>query len=57
MTPILELIEGDEAKDIPPSDDPARDSLVVVNGMESMVGAMYQQMVELVDACPSCAPS
>ena len=29
---------------------------VVVNGMESMVGAMYQQMVELV-TYPSCAPS
>ena len=48
VTPILELIEGDEAQDIPPSDDPTRDSLVVVHGMESMAGAMYQQMVELV---------
>ena len=48
VTPILELIEGDEAQDIPPSDDPTRDSLVVLHGMESMVGAMYQQMVELV---------
>ena len=48
VTPTLELIEGDDAKDIPPSDDPTRDSLVVVHGMESMLGAMYQQMVELV---------
>jgi hypothetical protein len=48
VTPTLALIEGDESEDIPPSDDPARDSLVVVHGMESMVGAMYQQMVELV---------
>ena len=48
VTPMLELIEGDESADIPPSDDPTRDSLVVIHGMESMTGSMYQQMVELV---------
>jgi hypothetical protein len=50
VTPILALIEGDESQDIPPTDDPARDALTVVNGMESMAGAMYQQMVELLTA-------
>jgi hypothetical protein len=48
VSPILAHITGDESEDIPPSDDPARDSLVVVNGMESMTGSMYQQMVELL---------
>ncbi len=48
VTPILAAIEGDEAEDIPPSDDPARDTLIVVNGMESMLAAMYQQQVELL---------
>ena len=44
--PLLEQILGDEQSDIPPSDDPQRDSLVLANGLESMVAAMYQQMVE-----------
>jgi hypothetical protein len=46
VPPIFENINGDEAKDIPPSDDPARDMLATVNAMESMDGAMYQGMVE-----------
>jgi hypothetical protein len=50
ITPIVDRIVGDESQDIPPSDDPARDTLTVVNGMESMAGAMYQQMVELLTA-------
>jgi hypothetical protein len=50
ITPILARIEGDESQGIPPSDDPARDTLTVVNGLESMAGAMYQQMVELLTA-------
>ena len=48
VTPILTVIEGDEDEDIPPSDDPARDSLTTIDGLESMAGAMYQQMVELL---------
>jgi hypothetical protein len=44
--PLLEQILGDEEQGIPPSDDPQRDSLVLANGLESMVAAMYQQMVE-----------
>jgi len=46
VPPIFENINGDEAKDIPPSDDPARDMLATVNAWESMDGAMYQGMVE-----------
>ena len=46
VPPIFENINGDEAKDIPPSDDPARDMLATVNALESMDGAMYQGMVE-----------
>jgi hypothetical protein len=46
VPPIFENIEGDDAKDIPPSDDPARDMLATVNAWESMDGAMYQGMVE-----------
>jgi hypothetical protein len=46
VNPMFTQITGDEAQDIPPSDDPARDSLTVSNAFESMTGAMYQQMVE-----------
>jgi len=45
VPPIFENINGDEAKDIPPSDDPARDMIATVNAWESMDGAMYQTMV------------
>jgi hypothetical protein len=46
VPPIFENIDGDEAKGIPPTDDPARDMLATVNAWESMDGAMYQGMVE-----------
>ena len=46
IDPIIDAIEGDEELDIPPSDEPARDWLVLVNGLESMASAMYQQFVE-----------
>ena len=46
IDPIIEAIEGDEELDIPPSDEPARDWLVLVNGLESMASAMYEQFVE-----------
>ena len=46
VPPIFENINGDEAKDIPPSDDPARDMLATVNAWETVDGAMYQGMVE-----------
>jgi hypothetical protein len=46
VPPIFENINGDEAKGIPPSDDPARDMLATVQAWESMDGAMYQGMVE-----------
>ena len=39
VTPVLATIED--------SDDQARDTLTTIDGMESMAGAMYQQMVEL----------
>ncbi len=45
VPPIFENINGDEAKDIPPSDNPARDMIATVNAWESMDGAMYQSMV------------
>jgi Ferritin-like domain len=48
VDPIFTQISGDEAEDITPSDDPARDLLTVANGWESMMGAMYQQMVEVL---------
>jgi hypothetical protein len=46
VPPIFENINGDEAKGIPPSDEPARDMRATVNAWESMDGAMYQGMVE-----------
>lgn len=45
VPPILANINGDGA-DIEPSDDPARDFLAVVDGMESMATSMYQGLVE-----------
>jgi hypothetical protein len=46
IPPILELITGNPDEDIPPSDDPARDSLAVMDAMESMAASMYQGLVE-----------
>ena len=46
VPPIFENINGDEAKAIEPSDDPARDMMATVYAMEEMDGAMYQGMVE-----------
>jgi len=46
VPPIFENINGNEAKAIPPSDDPARDMVATVHAWESMDGAMYQGMVE-----------
>ena len=43
---IWEHIDGDEDAGIPPSDDPARDMLAVMDGMESMATSMYQGMVQ-----------
>ena len=43
---IFQNIDGDEAADIPPSDDPARDMLSVMDAMESMSASMYQGFVE-----------
>ncbi len=48
VDPIFTQITGDESKDIAPSDDPARDLMTVSNGWESMMGATYQQMVEVL---------
>jgi hypothetical protein len=45
---VIPNIEGDPSEDIPPSDDPARDMLAVSHALESLVGSMYQQFVELV---------
>lgn len=46
IPPIFENIDGNEAADIPPSDDPARDMLSVMDAMESMATSMYQGLVE-----------
>jgi hypothetical protein len=46
IPPILVRITGDPAQDIAPSDDPARDSLAVMDAMESMAASMYQGLVE-----------
>jgi hypothetical protein len=48
VDPMFTQITGDEAEDIAPSDDPARDLMTVSNGWESMMGAMYQQMAEVL---------
>ncbi|MDQ3468364.1 MAG: ferritin-like domain-containing protein [Actinomycetota bacterium] len=48
VAPLLERITGNEAKDIPPSDDVARDLLGISFAFESVAGATYQQMVELL---------
>ena len=43
---IWQHIDGDEDAGIPPSDDPARDMVAVMDGMESMATSMYQGMVQ-----------
>jgi Ferritin-like domain len=48
VDPIFTQITGDEAQDIAPSDDPARDLMTVSNGWESMMGATYQEMAEVL---------
>ena len=46
IEPLFERIDGNEEEAIPPSDDPARDLLQLAYAFESMLGAMYQQLVE-----------
>ena len=46
IPPLFERIDGNEAEEIPPSDDPARDLLQIAYAFESMLGATYQQFVE-----------
>jgi hypothetical protein len=48
VTPIFTQITGSEADGIAPSDDPARDLMAVANAFESLSGAMYQQMTEML---------
>jgi hypothetical protein len=50
VDPIFTQITGDESEEPPiaPSDDPARDLMTLSNGWESMMGATYQQMVEVL---------
>jgi hypothetical protein len=48
LDPLFQHITGDEAADIPPSDDAARDLLGLSYAFESMIGAMYQKFVEQV---------
>jgi rubrerythrin len=48
VNPMFTQITGDEAEGIAPSDDPARDLLTVSNSFESMAGAMYQQMMQVL---------
>ena len=46
IPPLFERIDGNEAEEIEPSDDPARDLLQIAYAFESMLGATYQQFVE-----------
>ena len=56
VPPIFEHIIGDEAKDIAPSDDPARDMLGIdQRARESMAAAMYQGMVETLTSTEPAA--
>jgi Ferritin-like domain len=48
VDPIFTQITGSEAEGIAPSDDPSRDLMAVSNAFESLSGAMYQQMAELL---------
>ena len=48
VTPLLERILGNEAAGIPETDDVVRDLLEVSYAFESIAGATYQQMVELL---------
>ncbi len=50
VEPLLLRITGDEAEDIEPSDDPARDALTLANAFESMLGATYQQFLVQIRA-------
>lgn len=45
VAPMLNLISGDEAAGIEPSDDPARDLLAVSEALETLAGATYQELV------------
>ena len=48
IAPFMDNILGDPDADIEPSDEPQRDMLALVNGLESMTGAMYQQYCQLL---------
>jgi hypothetical protein len=48
VDPIFTQITGSDEMNIAPSDDPARDLLTVSNAFESLSGAMYQQMCEVL---------
>ena len=48
VDPLIQRLTGDEAVEIEPSDDIRRDALSITYGLESTLGAMYQQLVELL---------
>jgi len=48
VMPLLERIQGNDAAGIPPTDDALRDLLEISYAFESIAGATYQQMVELL---------
>jgi Ferritin-like domain len=50
VEPIFTQITGDESQGIAASDDAARDLLALANAWESLIGAMYQQMCEVLAA-------
>lgn len=45
VEPVMTNIVGDEAQNIEPSDDPARDALAVAETWESITAATYQNLV------------
>jgi hypothetical protein len=50
VEPLFTQITGSESGDPAPSDDAARDLLAVANAFETMTGAMYQQLCEVLTA-------
>ena len=52
VAPILDNILGNEAQDIPESDNPARDATSTALAFENLAGATYQSVVAFLSARP-----
>lgn len=48
IVPAVELITGNEAKGIEPSDTPAEDLVVLAHGLENLAAATYQYYVSMI---------